>query len=189
MTPAQPVPALSVEHLSVSYAAPGGAVQALRDVTLAVAKGEVLGIMGESGCGKSTLAAAMMNLLPGAARVTGGTVRLDGADLMRLPAAAMRRLRGRAVAMVFQDPMTAFNPVLTLGRQLRDFTGADATAIAAMLARVGIPDPDGALARYPHELSGGMRQRVAIAAALLVRPQVLIADEQTTALAKRMLKA
>ena len=180
--PAQPVPALSVEHLSVGYAAPGGTVQALRDVSLAVAKGEVLGIMGESGCGKSTLAAAMMNLLPAAARVTAGAVRLNGTDLLRLPRAQMRALRGRAVAMVFQDPMTAFNPVLTIGRQLSDFTGAAPAAIAAMLSRVGIPDPARALARYPHELSGGMRQRVAIAAALLMQPQVLIADEPTTAL-------
>ncbi len=175
-------PALSVEHLSVGYAAPGGMVQALRDVSLSVAKGEVLGIMGESGCGKSTLAAAMMNLLPVAARVTAGAVRLNGTDLMRLPAAQMRALRGRDIAMVFQDPMTAFNPVLTIGRQLRDFTGTTDTRITAMLARVGIPDPDRVLARYPHELSGGMRQRVAIAAALLVQPQVLIADEPTTAL-------
>ena len=174
--------ALSVEHLSVGYAAPGGTVQALRDVSLAVAKGEVLGIMGESGCGKSTLAVAMMNLLPVAARVTSGAVLLNGTDLLTLPPARMRALRGRAVAMVFQDPMTAFNPVLTIGRQLRDFTGAAAPAIAAMLARVGIPDPARALARYPHELSGGMRQRVAIAAALLMQPQVLIADEPTTAL-------
>ena len=175
-------PALSVAHLSVGYAAPGGTIHALRDVSLAVAKGEVLGIMGESGCGKSTLAAAMMNLLPPAARVTSGVVRLDGTDLLTLPPDRMRALRGRAVAMVFQDPMTAFNPVLTIGRQLHDFTGAAPPAISDMLARVGIPDPQRALARYPHELSGGMRQRVAIAAALIMRPQVLIADEPTTAL-------
>jgi oligopeptide/dipeptide ABC transporter ATP-binding protein len=174
--------ALSVEGLSVGYGAPGGTVQALRGVSLAVAKGEVLGIMGESGCGKSTLAAAMMNLLPATARVTQGRVLFDGADLLRLPPARLRALRGRGIAMVFQDPMSAFNPVLTLGRQLRDFTGADLPAIAAMLDRVGLPDAAKSLGRYPHELSGGMRQRVAIAAALLVRPQVLIADEPTTAL-------
>jgi oligopeptide/dipeptide ABC transporter ATP-binding protein len=175
-------PVLSVDGLSVGYPGPGGMVQALRNVTLGVAPGEVLGIMGESGCGKSTLAAAMMNLLPAGARVTGGTVRLEGADLMALPLAEMRALRGRTLAMVFQDPMTAFNPVLTIGRQLRDYTAATAPALAAMLDRVGIPDPARCLTRYPHELSGGMRQRVAIAAALLVRPQVLIADEPTTAL-------
>ncbi len=173
---------LSVENLSVSYRVPGGMLRAVRDVTLAVARGEVLGIMGESGCGKSTLATAMINLLPQGAQVTQGAVRLSGTDMLTLPAAAQRRLRGRSVAMVFQDPMTAFNPVLTIGQQLTDFTGADAGAMAAMLERVGIPDPARCLGRYPHELSGGMRQRVAIATALLTQPEVLIADEPTTAL-------
>ena len=173
---------LSVENLSISYRVPGGMLQAVRDVTLAVQRGEVLGIMGESGCGKSTLAAAMINLLPQGARVTGGAVRLNGTDMLTLPATAQRRLRGKSVAMVFQDPMTAFNPVLTIGQQLADFTGADAAGVGAMLGRVGIPDPARCLARFPHELSGGMRQRVAIAAALLMQPEVLIADEPTTAL-------
>ncbi|MEI2805301.1 MAG: ABC transporter ATP-binding protein [Albidovulum sp.] len=182
-------PLLSVENLSVSYRLPeGGAVRAVRGVSLAVARGEVLGIMGESGSGKSTLAAAMINLLPPGARIEGGAVRLGGVDMLRLPPAEQRRLRGRAVAMVFQDPMTAFNPVLTIGRQMADFAGAHDPArpargaLAAMLARVGIADPDRCLGRYPHELSGGMRQRVAIAAALLMQPSVLIADEPTTAL-------
>jgi oligopeptide/dipeptide ABC transporter ATP-binding protein len=170
--------ALAVQGLSVTY--PGG-VQAVRDVTLAVAPGEVLGIMGESGCGKSTLATAMIGLLPPGATVAGA-VRLGGDDLLTMPPRALRQVRGRRVAMVFQDPMTAFNPVLTIGAQLRDFTRHGAADIAAMLGRVGIPDPDRCLSRYPHELSGGMRQRVAIAAALLVRPDVLIADEPTTAL-------
>ena len=180
--------ALSVENLSVSYRVPGGRLRALRDVSLRVAKGEVLGIMGESGCGKSTLAAAMIGLLPRGACVDGGTVHLNGKDLLHLPPAEQRRLRGASVAMVFQDPMTAFNPVLTIGRQLADFIGAHDPArritqdIAAMLDRVGIPDPRRCLARYPHELSGGMRQRVAIASALLMQPDVLIADEPTTAL-------
>ena len=173
---------LSVENLSVSYRIPGGRLHALRDVSLGVRKGEVLGIMGESGCGKSTLAAAMIGLLPTGAEIGAGTIRLNGDDLTALGPDARRRLRGRSVAMVFQDPMTAFNPVLTIGRQLADFTATDPTAIAAMLARVGIPDPARCLGRYPHELSGGMRQRVAIAAALLMQPDVLIADEPTTAL-------
>ncbi len=182
------IPILSIEDLSVGYRASGGTVQALRHVSVAVHKGEVLGIMGESGCGKSTLAAAMINLLPTGARVHSGAVRLNGADMLRLPPAEMRRLRGTSIAMVFQDPMTAFNPVLTIGAQLADFVGAHDTALAAparlsaMLARVGIPDPGRCLGRYPHELSGGMRQRVAIAAALLMQPDVLIADEPTTAL-------
>lgn len=179
---------LSVEDLSVSYHIPGGRLRAVRDVSLSVGRGEVLGIMGESGCGKSTLAAAMIGLLPAGASVDGGAIRLNGADMLRLPVDEQRRLRGQSVAMVFQDPMTAFNPVLTIGRQLADFIGAHDAArhsradIAAMLERVGIPDPARCLGRYPHELSGGMRQRVAIAAALLMQPDVLIADEPTTAL-------
>ena len=179
---------LEVQNLSVAYAMPGGALQAVRDVSLSVAQGEVLGIMGESGCGKSTLAAAMINLLPRGARVGTGAVLLQGIDILRLSSAAQRALRGRSVAMVFQDPMTAFNPVLTIGQQLADFVGAHDASLArpdrlsAMLARVGIPDAARCLGRYPHELSGGMRQRVAIAAALLMQPDVLIADEPTTAL-------
>lgn len=179
---------LSVEDLSVSYRIPGGRLRAVRHVSLSVDRGEVLGIMGESGCGKSTLAAAMIGLLPAGAGVDGGAIRLNGADMLRLPAGEQRKLRGQSIAMVFQDPMTAFNPVLTIGRQLADFIGAhDAsrhsrTDIASMLERVGIPDPARCLGRYPHELSGGMRQRVAIAAALLMQPDVLIADEPTTAL-------
>jgi oligopeptide/dipeptide ABC transporter ATP-binding protein len=178
---------LSVEGVSVNYRVPGGRLQAVRDVSLAVGRGEVLGIMGESGCGKSTLAAAMIGLLPPGAEVTAGAIRLNGEDMLRLPEAARRQLRGRSIAMVFQDPMTAFNPVLTIGRQLADFVGAHGkgkgtTEIAGMLERVGIPDPARCLGRYPHELSGGMRQRVAIAAALLMQPDVLIADEPTTAL-------
>ncbi|AWB47699.1 peptide ABC transporter ATP-binding protein [Gemmobacter aquarius] len=180
--------ALQVENLSVSYRVPGGELHAVRDVSLSVTRGEVLGIMGESGCGKSTLAAAMVNLLPAGARIAHGAVRLDGTDMLALSPAAQRALRGRSVAMVFQDPMTAFNPVLTIGRQLADFVGAHDRALARperlaeMLGRVGIPDAARCLHRYPHELSGGMRQRVAIAAALLMQPDVLIADEPTTAL-------
>jgi oligopeptide/dipeptide ABC transporter ATP-binding protein len=171
-------PVLAVRDLSVAYRA----TPALRGVSLVVAEGEVLGVTGESGSGKTTLATAMMGLLPPDARVTGGRVEVAGTDLFALPAAGRRALRGRTLALVAQDPMQALNPVMTVGAQLRAFTAAEAGSAAAMLGRVGIPDPDRCLARYPHELSGGMRQRVAIAAALLARPRVLIADEPTTAL-------
>lgn len=180
---------LEVDRLTLSYHIPGGAVQALRDVSVQANAGEVLGVMGESGCGKSTLAAAIINLFGANAQVTAGQVRYRGTDILTLPADGQRRLRGRHIGMIFQDPMTAFNPVLTIGAQLVDFQhhllgGQSEKRInaAAMLARVGIPDPTLCLRRYPHELSGGMRQRAAIAAALLLQPDVLVADEPTTAL-------
>ena len=180
---------LEVDNLSLQYRTPGGNLQALRDVSLQAHAGEVLGVMGESGCGKSTLAAAIINLLGANAQVTAGQVRYRGRDILTLPADEQRKLRGPHIGMIFQDPMTAFNPVLTIGDQLVDFqhhlpgpVAQKRTNALAMLARVGIPDPTLCLRRYPHELSGGMRQRAAIAAALLLQPAVLVADEPTTAL-------
>jgi oligopeptide/dipeptide ABC transporter ATP-binding protein len=180
---------LEVDNLSLSYGTPAGAVQALRGVSVQANAGEVLGVMGESGCGKSTLAAAIINLLGANAQVTGGQVRYRGRDILTLAPHEQRKLRGPHIGMIFQDPMTAFNPVLTIGAQLVDFQHhlPDSQAIKrrhalAMLAKVGIPDPALCLRRYPHELSGGMRQRAAIAAALLLQPDVLVADEPTTAL-------
>jgi peptide/nickel transport system ATP-binding protein len=180
---------MEIRDLSVTYRTPTGDVQALRHVDLTARAGEVLGIMGESGCGKSTLAAAMIGLLGANAHVMSGTVSLQGQDVATMTAADQRALRGRRVAMVFQDPMTAFNPVLTIGAQLVDYQTSLGQPkrqrrdnAARMLAKVGIADAARCLDRYPHELSGGMRQRVAIAAALLMQPQVLIADEPTTAL-------
>jgi oligopeptide/dipeptide ABC transporter ATP-binding protein len=180
---------IRVENLSLSYATDRGPLQALRDVSLHAGAGEVVGIVGESGCGKSTLALAMPMLLPQNARITEGRILLDGQDIVSLPEAARRPLRGPGIAMVFQDPMTAFNPVLTIGEQLvdaqtnlhRPHREAEAAA-HALLARVGLPDPAAILRRHVHELSGGMRQRVGIAAALLLTPRVLVADEPTTAL-------
>ena len=177
---------LEVENLSIQY----GAVKALRGANLRAERGEVIGIVGESGCGKSTLISAIINLLASGAKITSGAIRLSGRDLLQLDPEAQRRIRGREIAMVFQDPMTAFNPVIPLGDQLVDFQHHDQKTSKAekllkagkMLSRVGIPDPLLRLQGYAHELSGGMRQRVAIAAALLAHPQVLIADEPTTAL-------
>lgn len=180
--PAPPV--LEVRNLSVSY----GSSRALRGASLVARAGEIIGIVGESGCGKSTLASALIGLNAPGATVTG-EVRIGGEDLLALPERQRRQRRGSRVAMIFQDPMTAFNPVLTLGEQLVDFQHRapggrreKRARAAALLARVGLPDPDLALRRYIHELSGGMRQRAAIAAALLMRPMLLVADEPTTAL-------
>jgi len=182
---------LEVEALSVAYQrGPGPAVEALRGVSLSAQTGEVVGIVGESGSGKSTLAAALIGLMAPAAQVTGGSIRLRGMDLADLSADQMRALRGREIAMVFQDPMTSFNPVIPLGQQLVDYQhnlqgpsrAQKRQRAVAMLARVGISDAVACMGRFPHELSGGMRQRAAVAAALLMTPSVLVADEPTTAL-------
>ena len=170
---------LSVRNLSIDYRTGSAPIHALRDVSITASAGEAIGIVGESGCGKSTLSLALPGLLPQAAQRVGGTIDFDGKPL---DAAA---LRGREIAMVFQDPMTAFNPVLTIGQQLLDFgarTGATKQRAIAMLAKTGIPSPEARFNAYPHELSGGMRQRAAIAAALMIAPRLLIADEPTTAL-------
>ena len=183
-------PLLRVSDLSIAYGAEPKAIKALRHVDLTASAGEVVGIVGESGCGKSTLVAAIANLLAPTARITTGAVHYKGRDVSHLSTDDQRRLRGREIAMVFQDPMTSFNPVLTIGDQLSDFQhhladmgrSARRRRAGEMLRRVGIPDPELRLSAYPHELSGGTRQRVAIAAALLASPSLLIADEPTTAL-------
>lgn len=183
-------PLLSVEDLHLNYRTGAAPFQALRGVSLAAHAGEVVGIVGESGCGKSTLVSAMIGLMGPNAEITDGAVRCRGENILALSEAGRRRLRGQEIAVVFQDPMTAFNPVLTLGDQLVDFqhnrqgvSRADKRAQAiAMLTRVGIADAALTMGRYPHEMSGGMRQRAAIAAALLMTPSILIADEPTTAL-------
>ncbi len=183
-------PLLSVRGLSVNFRTPQGIVRALGNVSIQAGAGEVVGIVGESGCGKSTLAAAVGNLLPGNAEIAAGEIRFRDRDILRLGSDAQRQLRGREIAMVFQDPMTAFSPVLTIGEQLIEFqhqmTDVDKAEkrrrAEAMLARVGISDAGLRLNGYPHEMSGGMRQRTAIAAALLMSPSLLIADEPTTAL-------
>jgi oligopeptide/dipeptide ABC transporter ATP-binding protein len=180
---------LAVENLSVRYGTPHGHVHALRHVDLEARPGEVIGIVGESGCGKSTLVTALANLLPANALVQG-SIRYKDIDLVGLDQQRQRALRGDKIALVGQDPMTAFNPVLTIGDQLVDFQhrrkdlsrAEKKHRIADILGHVGISDAARRMASYPHELSGGMRQRVAIAAALLTDPGLLIADEPTTAL-------
>ncbi len=180
---------LTVKDLSVSFATQKGALQALRDVSLNVPAGTIVGVVGESGCGKSTLINALMRLLAENAVVMGGQILLDGDDILAAGQRRLRAMRGREMSVVFQDPMTSLNPVLSIGRQMRDIQYREGISntekdrrSAQMLARVGLPDPQAKLKTYPHELSGGMRQRVAIAMATLMHPKLLIADEPTTAL-------
>ncbi len=180
---------LSVRNLSVEFMTRRGRAQALRNVSLEVPRGSVVGVVGESGSGKTTLISAAMRLLPQNAVVPNGEVLLDGQDLLKMREAELRSLRGRKMSIVFQDPMTALNPVLSIGQQMIDIQyreripAAEKRARAAeMLRRVGIPDPAQRLGNYPFEFSGGMRQRIAIAMALIGNPDLLIADEPTTAL-------
>jgi peptide/nickel transport system ATP-binding protein len=180
---------LSVEGVSVVLPTPRGPLKAVDAVDLSLAPGRTLGIVGESGCGKTMLSRAILQLLPKRAKL-GGRVMFDGRDLVTLQPEALRRLRGPEIAVVFQDPMTSLNPVLTIGTQLIEtmqaHLGLDSAAAtrrgAELLAEVGIPAPEQRLRQYPHQLSGGMRQRVAIAIALSCEPRLLIADEPTTAL-------
>jgi peptide/nickel transport system ATP-binding protein len=184
-------PLLSVRGLRAEVATPEGPRIVVEDVSFDLAPGETLCIAGESGAGKTMTALSIMRLLPEPmARVVGGSIRLGERDLLALPESAMRKLRGGDIAMIFQEPMTSLNPVLSIGRQLREAIDAhrevprlQARRVALeALAAVRIPEPERRLGQYPHELSGGMRQRVMIAMALAGRPKVLIADEPTTAL-------
>jgi len=183
-------PLLAVEDLRVHFWTGGGTVHAVNGISFDIGPGETLGIVGESGCGKSVTALALLGLLPRAGRVRSGAAHFDGRDLLQLSQRALRRVRGRQIAMIFQDPMTSLNPVLTIGRQLREplethfgMGRREATARAAeLLDRVGIPSPDARISDYPHQFSGGMRQRAMIAMALACRPKLMIADEPTTAL-------
>jgi len=187
MAPGTMDPVLDLADLRVE----AGGVAILEGVSLQIAAGEMVGLVGESGCGKSVTALAAMRLLAEPAmRATAGAVRLSGRDLMALDEPALRRIRGREIAMIFQEPMTSLNPVFTVGDQIAEAVRlhTDATAAqardraAALLDRVGIPAPRAARDRYPHQMSGGQRQRVMIAMALACDPTVLIADEPTTAL-------
>jgi oligopeptide/dipeptide ABC transporter ATP-binding protein len=181
---------LEVEDLRVEFWTGRGTVHAVNGISFDIAPGETLGIVGESGCGKSVTSLALLGILPRAGRVPTGRALFAGRDLLGLSDAELRTIRGREIAMIFQDPMTSLNPVLTIGRQIREALethfGMEKAAAnvraAELLDQVGIPSPDLRLKDYPHQFSGGMRQRAMIAIALACEPKLLIADEPTTAL-------
>jgi oligopeptide/dipeptide ABC transporter ATP-binding protein len=183
-------PLLRVEHLTTVFDLPGGAVPAVDDISFEIRAGETLGLVGESGSGKSVTALSIMRLVQPPGRVAGGRLVFKGRDLATLDERAMRRVRGADIALIFQEPMTALNPVFTIGDQISETllvhgraSRADATAKAVeLLDAVRIPDAASRVRDYPHQLSGGMRQRVLIAMALACRPALVIADEPTTAL-------
>jgi peptide/nickel transport system ATP-binding protein len=181
---------LEVENLQTHFRTPEGINRAVDGVSFHVDKGETLAIVGESGCGKSVTSMSLMRLIPEPPGRIAGSVRFEGRDLLRLSEQEMRAIRGNDISMIFQEPMTSLNPVLTVGRQigetLRIHQGLDKPAAEVraveMLTLVGIPEPARRVREYPHQLSGGMRQRVMIAMALACNPKLLIADEPTTAL-------
>ena len=183
-------PVLAVRDLATHFFTRAGVLRAVDGVSFALDRGEVLGLVGESGSGKSVTGFSLLGLVDPPGRIVGGSVRLAGRELVGLTPRELRRVRGRDIAIVFQDPATTLNPVLTIGEQMRlavvahERASAKAARARALdvLARVGLPDPERRLDAYPHQFSGGMRQRVAIAIALLHRPAVIIADEPTTAL-------
>jgi peptide/nickel transport system ATP-binding protein len=182
-------PLLEVENLGIQLNTSRGPAQAVREVSFVLKRGETRGLVGESGCGKSVTALALMGLLPESAGVSG-SIKLDGNELVGLPDADYCKLRGNRISMIFQEPMTALNPMHTIGRQIaeplrrhKNFSAAQARKEAiALLDRVGLPDAAKRIDAYPHQFSGGQRQRVTIAIALACQPDLLIADEPTTAL-------
>jgi peptide/nickel transport system ATP-binding protein len=183
-------PLLAVQGLRTHFFTRAGVVRAVEDVSFDVARGEVVALVGESGSGKSMTAYSIMGLIDAPGRIVGGTIRFEGRDLAMLSPEAMRQVRGSRIAMIFQDPMMTLNPVLRIDTQMVEAILAHSKVsrtlalerARATLVRVGIPSPDERLRGYPHQFSGGMRQRVAIAIALLNDPDLIIADEPTTAL-------
>ena len=183
---------LNVEHLQVQFkVSKKTTLTAVNDVTFQVKKGEILGIVGESGCGKSVTANTILRLLPKQTSIiSGGRILMEGQDLVKISDKEMRALRGKKISMIFQEPMTSLNPVYRIGDQLVEMYQANSSISkkeawkksVEMLEKVGIPSPEQRMYEYPHQLSGGMRQRVMIAMALSAQPQLLIADEPTTAL-------
>jgi len=183
-------PILSVRNLKVDFATRRGVLHAIDDISFEIARGEVLGVVGESGAGKSVTGAAIIGLIDPPGRITGGEIRLSGMRIDNLAAEDMRRIRGKRIGVVFQDPLTSLNPLYRVGEQLVETitTHMALSPQAArkraidLLAEVGIPAPDKRIDGYPHEFSGGMRQRVVIALAIAAAPELIIADEPTTAL-------
>src|ERR1700676_4328842 len=181
---------LEIENLQTHFRTPDGIVRAVDSVSFRVEEGETLAIVGESGCGKSVTANSILRLIPEPPGKIAGSIRFQGVDLLKLPERAMRDIRGNDISMVFQEPMTSLNPVLTIGRQigetlwLHQGLGRKAAEdrVVEILGLVGIAEPRRRAGEYPHQLSGGMRQRVMIAIALACNPKLLIADEPTTAL-------
>ena len=181
---------LNVQRLTTDFATDEGRVRAVDDVSFELRPGEVTGLVGESGCGKSVTALSIMGLIRPPGRIVSGAVWFEGKDMLQLPEHEMRGIRGNEVAMVFQEPMTSLNPTMRVGEQVAEALAAHRRvsrieardAALAALRGVGIPSPEDRARYYPHQLSGGMRQRVMIAMALVCRPTILIADEPTTAL-------
>jgi peptide/nickel transport system ATP-binding protein len=184
------MPLLDVRNLKTFFFTSAGLVKAVRGIDFAVEEGETLALVGESGCGKSMTALSLLRLVPPPGRIVEGEIFFGGRDLLHIPEEEMRRIRGNQIAMIFQEPMTSLNPVFRIGEQigevLRLHKGLDhrnaLEAAVGLLHQVGIPSPERRIREYPHQLSGGMRQRVMIAMALACDPRILIADEPTTAL-------
>jgi oligopeptide/dipeptide ABC transporter ATP-binding protein len=183
-------PLLEIKNLNVRFPLSGGDILAVRDVSVSIRKGRTLGIVGESGCGKSVMAYSILRLVPPPGVIDSGSILYQGRDIVRMNENEVRKVRGKEIAMIFQEPMTSLNPVFTVGYQIMEsitlhmgMPDNEAREYAAeLLNSVGIPDPAQRLDSYPHELSGGMRQRAMIAMALSTSPSILIADEPTTAL-------
>lgn len=183
-------PLLEVSHLSTSFFSDQGEIRAVEDVSFSVQPGQTVALVGESGCGKSVTALSIMQLVDFPGKVVGGQVVFKGADLLTLPDKKIRRIRGNQIGMVFQEPMTSLNPVFTVGDQIGEVLDIHTNLtkreirqeVIRLLEKVQIPAPDRRIDQYPHEMSGGMKQRVMIAMALACRPDLLIADEPTTAL-------